>query len=134
MKSEIQKAKDKADRQFSLYVRQRDTVNDIVRCCTCGEWHHWKYVDCGHFMSRRYQATRFDEKNSGPQCKKCNILNQGLQFEMSKYLDKKYGFGTANAMEMKSKMFCKRLRFDYEHIAETYKAKLAILNNVNLKM
>ena len=128
MKSPLQKAKDKADKHFSLYVRQRDAKEGIVQCCTCGEWHHWKQMDCGHFMSRRYQATRFDEQNCAIQCRACNRFNQGRQFDMSKYLDKKYGFGTASKMEMKSKMFCKRSRFDYEHIAETYKNKLTILN------
>jgi hypothetical protein len=47
---------------------------------------------------------------------------------MGKYLDKKYGFRTANRMEMKSKMFCKRSRYDYEVIAETFKNKLTSLN------
>ena len=130
MKSPIQKAKDKADRYFSLYVRQRDAIESgVVRCCTCGEWHHWKQMDCGHFMSRRYQATRFDEKNCASQCRACNRFNQGRQFEMGKYLDKKYGLGTANRMEMKSKMFCKRNRYDYEVIAETFKNKLTSLLN-----
>jgi len=128
--TELQRAKDKADKYFSLYVRQRDAVNGIVKCCTCGQWHHWKQMDAGHFMSRRYEATRFDEMNTGPQCRADNRYNQGRQFEMSKYLDKKYGFGTASKMEMKSKMFCKRDRFDYEHIADTFKNKLtSLLNN-----
>jgi hypothetical protein len=129
MKSELQRAKDKADKYFSLYVRQRDAISGIARCCTCGERHHWKQIDCGHFMSRRYQSTRFDEKNCAPQCRACNRFNQGRQFEMGKYLDKKYGFGTANKMEMHSKMFCKRYRYDYEVIADTFKNKLKIIKN-----
>ena len=129
MKSELQKSKAKADKYFSVYVRQRDAVNEIAKCCTCGERHHWKQMDCGRFMSRRYEATRYDEENTGPQCRACNRFNQGRQFEMFQYLDKKYGKGTSDKMALKSKMFCKRNRYDYDNIADTYKNKLKILLN-----
>lgn len=120
----------KADKAFSDYVRQRDAdQNGNVICCTCGTRHHWKLMDNGHFMSRRYEATRFDEKNTGPQCKSCNIYNQGRQFEFSKYLDQKYGYGTSDQMLMKSKMLCKRNRYDYEMLIEHYKN----LSNKRLK-
>ena len=64
-KTELQKAKAKADRYFSLYVRQRDAdENGNVRCCTCRAPHQWKYLDAGHFQSRGHGATRYDEKNT----------------------------------------------------------------------
>jgi len=124
-KTELQKAKDKADKYFSLYVRQRDASDEgHVRCCTCGMWHYWKYLDCGHFQSRGYGATRYDEKNTGPQCKDCNIGNQGMQYQFGLYLDGKYGPKTAEKITIKSRMFSKRNRYDYEQIAEQYKQKI----------
>ena len=124
-KTELQKAKAAAIKYFSLYVRQRDADHrGIVECCTCRLYHAWKYLDCGHFQSCGCEATRFDEKNTGPQCKDCNIGNQGKKYEFSLYLDGKYGAKTAEKITIKSRMFCKRNRYDYEQIAEEYKLKL----------
>lgn len=123
--SSVKGLKRKADTNFSLFVRQRDAdLNGIVRCSTCGHPHHWKQLDCGHFQSRRYEPTRYDEKNTGPQCVSCNRFNQGQQYKFSLYLNGKYGHKTAEQMTIKSRMFCKRNRYDYEVIAEKYKQKL----------
>lgn len=120
----------KADKNLSLYVRQRDAdENGIVKCCTCGTKHLWQYLDCGHFQSRRYESTKYDEKNTGPQCPECNRFNQGQQYKFSLYLNGKYGHKTAEQMTIKSRMFCKRNRYDYEVIAEEYKQKLKDLQN-----
>lgn len=43
---------------------------------------------------------------------------------IGQYIDKKYGQGTAEQLEIKSKMLCKRKQFDYEQIAKEYKSKL----------
>lgn len=124
-KNELQKAKTAAIKYFSLYVRQRDAdYRGVVKCCTCGSFGEWKYLDCGHFQSCGYEATRFDEKNTGPQCKDCNIGNQGMQYEFSLYLNGKYGAKTAEKITIKSRMFCKRNRYDYEQIAQEYKLKI----------
>ena len=75
-------------------------------------------------MSRRYEATRYDEKNCAPQCVSCNTFNQGEQFRFGQWIDKTYGDGTAEKLEQKSKIVCKRKQFDYEMIAQEYKMKL----------
>jgi len=46
--------------------------NGNVRCCTCGVQKQWTEVDCGHYMSRSYHATRWEFDNTWPQCKLCN--------------------------------------------------------------
>jgi len=113
------------DDLFSLWVRQRDANDEgLVQCCTCGKWLPWRRMDCGHFISRREKATRFDEENTGPQCKGCNYYGSGLQFKFSQYLNEKYGEGTAQKMEDKSKMTCKRSRFDYEYLCKELTEKL----------
>ena len=124
-KTELHKAKAKADKYFSLYVRQRDVDHDgIVKCCTCSKSFHWKNLDAGHFQSRRYEATRYEERNTGPQCLRDNRFNQGMQYEFSLYLNGKYGAKTAEKITIKSRMFCKRNRYDYQQIAEEYKLKI----------
>ena len=124
-KSSLTRAKNLADKYFSLYVRQRDAdENGMVKCCTCGKRGHWKDFDCGHFMSRRYEATRFEEKNTGVQCTGCNIFSQGKQFEFGKYLDERYGEGTAENMLLRSKMTVKRGELGLRWIIEEYKKKI----------
>lgn len=117
-------SKKKADKYFSKYIRLRDSKNGLSQCITCGAWKSWKEMDCGHFISRRFRATRYDEKNAHSQCKKCNRFQNGNQFQHGVKIDEKYGEGTAEKLLQKSKMFSKRTQFDYECIAELYKEKI----------
>jgi len=111
-------AKAKADRYFSLYIRKRD---EDKPCITCGKFTAEK--DCGHFISRRFEAVRMDEQNAHGQCIKCNRFEYGNQFEHGVQIDKLYGEGTAEKILLKSKMLCKRSKEDYERIALDYKDK-----------
>lgn len=118
-------AKKKADRYFSKYIRERDTdYRGIGRCVTCNKPIHKDKAHCGHFMSRRYEATRFDPKNCALQCPACNTFNQGRQFEFGQAIDKRYGEGTAKQLEIKSKMKCHRKQYDYEWLSKKFKDKL----------
>jgi hypothetical protein len=61
------------DNLFSKAVRQKSADDmGIVKCYTCGYPDHWKYQECGHFMSRRNQSTRWNFDNARPQCFNCN--------------------------------------------------------------
>lgn len=111
-------AKHKADKYFSLYIRERDKGKP---CITCGRYS--SKMDCGHFISRRFEATRYDEKNANAQCIKCNRFENGNQFEHGQNIDHKYGSGTAEHLHFKSKMKCYRKKYDYEYIAMEYKKK-----------
>jgi len=56
-------------------------------------------MDAGHFKSRIFENTLFDEKNVHAQCKGCNMPpNNGRPLEYSQFLDAKYGHGTAVAI------------------------------------
>jgi hypothetical protein len=118
-------AKSKADKYFSKYIRLRDSdSNGLSKCITCGTFKSWKEMDCGHFISRRFESVRYDEQNAHAQCKKCNRFENGNQFEHGMKLDKKYGEGTAESLLQKSKMICRRKKSDYEWIAKEYKQKI----------
>ena len=120
----IKSAKAKADKYFSLFIRERDKDKP---CITCGKITQEK--DCGHFISRRFESVRFDEKNAHGQCIKCNRFQYGNQFQHGVNIDVKYGKGTAEGLLMKSKMFCKRLSYDYEMIAKDYKERYEIIKS-----
>lgn len=114
----IKLAKAKADKYFAEYIRLRDKDKP---CITCG---NYGQKDCGHFISRRYEAVRFNEKNANGQCLKCNRYMYGLQYEHGKQVDRIYGDGTADKLLLMSKQFCKRDKNDYEQIALYYKTKI----------
>jgi hypothetical protein len=52
------------DQLTSVIVRRRDR-----RCVTCGTSRN---LQCSHFYSRRYLATRFDLRNCNAMCAECN--------------------------------------------------------------
>lgn len=125
--------KKEANRLFSLYIRQRDSdKHGMVKCCTCNKKAPWRYVDCGHFMSRSRESTLYEQKNASVQCKLCNGIKSGRQYEHSLYLDKKWGSGTSERMRIKSKMACKRTWFDYYIISQEY-LELLKKNNYELR-
>lgn len=127
----IQLSKAKADKYFSEYIRKRD-ANDqgICQCCTCGKHLEWKKMDAGHFMSRRYNSTRYDEKNANAQCPYCNRFDQGRQHIHGEYINKKYGKGTTDQLHMKAIWISRRTQNDYEAIAELFKEKAKKLNKL----
>lgn len=77
-KSARSKITEKADAAFSQYIRLKyaDAYGNC-RCISCGQYHPWKEIQNGHYMSRRYMSTRWSEDNCRPQCVACNIFNQG---------------------------------------------------------
>jgi hypothetical protein len=86
-----------ADKEFSKYVRVRDSdENGIVECITCGVKKHYKLMHAGHFVSRKVSLLRFEELNVNGQCPGCNLFKAGEQYQYSKALDLKYGKGTAD--------------------------------------
>ena len=115
------------DRLFSLYVRQKHSNGDVAKCATCGEWHGWRHIHCGHFMPRQRYATRWDERNCLPQCCKCNTYNAGEQYKMGKAIDAVFGEGTAEAMEALSRISYKLDKFSLDHKAKELKAKMLFL-------
>ena len=116
-----QRATNKADKYFSVYIRTRFADNMGNTCCsTCGKVAHWKALQCGHFMTRGRLSTRWDEHNASAQCGRCNMLG-GEQFIMAKWLDDHFGEGTAESIHQKSHQKVKLSTQDIEDIANKFK-------------
>ena len=121
MKS-LSKLKKELDKWFSLYIRLRDSHNGLVQCFTCGVVKHYKKgMQCGHFQSRRFMATRYDEKNCSAQCVACNMFRAGEQYRFALAIDAKYGEGTAEDLQYKARQIQKFARSDYEDKLTYYK-------------
>ena len=118
----------KLDKIFSIWVRSKDADHaGMVDCFTCGVTKSWKYeIDAGHFQSRGKYATRWDEQNVKPQCKRCNGFRGGEQYLFSKHLDLEHGDGTAEWLEFESNQTARftndELLRKIEHFTELVKS------------
>lgn len=116
-------AKRTADKWFSLYIRLRDAnSNGKGKCITCGEVKPWRDYDCGHFQSRRYLLTRYEERNAHSQCVACNQWGSGEQYKHAKAIDDLYGKGTAQELEQKARGMQKMTKQDVMELAREFKS------------
>lgn len=114
----------KADKYFSRYIRLKYADdNGMCKCCTSGKRFHWKQIHCGHFQSRRYISTRYDEQNCAPQSPYDNTYKQGEQYKFAKWIDATHGQGTADWLEQKAQQQVKLTAIDLEYIADVYRKK-----------
>ena len=75
------------DTIFSLYIRQRDNAT----CYTCGKQGSVKTMQNGHYISRSFHGTRWDEENCHCQCVGCNVYRNGNMSEYALRLINDYG-------------------------------------------
>jgi hypothetical protein len=111
----------KLDTVFSQYIRQKNAVDEISTCFTCGKKDHWKKLQNGHFQSRKHYSTRWDEINCQVQCAGCNVFKYGEQYVFGKKLDQKFGQGTSERLHLKSKQIIKLADFELEDLIIRYK-------------
>lgn len=124
-KDERAKAKARAWKWFSMFIRLRDSLADgYGKCITCPRSAHWSTMDAGHYITRAKEATLFDERNVHLQCKGCNRFQGGKFLEHGQAIDRKYGHGTKAAIELKAVQVCKRTTQDYQFIEATYRKRV----------
>ena len=107
-KPTVSKLKKKLDAVFSKYIRlRRSFIKDgerVCTCVTCGNTNIVKKMQNGHFMSRKYTSTRFNEENCNVQCIACNRFDQGRQYEHHLYIESFYGEGTSEKLHKLSRV------------------------------
>tara|TARA_R110000751_G_scaffold231654_1_gene332917 strand:+ start:227 stop:616 length:390 start_codon:yes stop_codon:yes gene_type:complete len=111
----------KLDTIFSQYIRQKNSIDEISTCFTCGKQDHWKKLQNGHFQSRRHYATRWDEINCQVQCAGCNVFKYGEQYVFGSKLDSKFGSGTSRRLHIKAQEIVKLSDNDIEEMIKRYK-------------
>lgn len=93
------KAKERAWRAFSAYIRLRDAIRTtsgviMARCVTCSTVRTIDGVGCmqaGHFLPGRRMGTLFDERNVHAQCYVCNVRLSGNWPEYLDFMTRTYG-------------------------------------------
>lgn len=84
----------KLDKEFSLYIRLRDSRPfgyKYFRCISCGQIKPFEQMDCGHFIGRTHMSTRFDEQNCNGECRGCNRFDASHMIYYERNLEKKIG-------------------------------------------
>jgi hypothetical protein len=127
-KTEYQKAKEELDRVFSLYIRAKF----MEKCYTCGK--RSSRLQCGHFISRQYLATRWDESNCRPQCWGCNGYGKGQPIKFEAELKRIY---SPQKIEANKKKIWKPYKVDTPWLKEQiqkYKQLLAEIRKGNARV
>jgi hypothetical protein len=122
MKSKKPKSKliKELDVLFSQFVRLSNSIDGYCSCVTCGRVYEWKKIQAGHFISRQHYSVRWDERNVKPQCYGCNVMQQGRQYEFSKYL----GQELSEELYLLSKQTRKFSEIELQEMIEYYKNKI----------
>ncbi|HUV00529.1 MAG TPA: recombination protein NinG [Bacteroidales bacterium] len=120
----------KLDKAFSEFIRLRDSnVNGHGKCISCGKVLHWKNAHCGHYISRRKYAVRYNEKNCNLQCVSCNTFQEGNPAGYTLGLVRKYGKDIINDLLMASKLPTKWTQWELDELTKFYKSEVKKLIN-----
>lgn len=114
----LSKLKKELDSVFSKFIRAKYPQE----CYTCRAQD--KTLQCGHFISRMYLATRWEEANCRPQCVGCNIWGAGKPLDFEERLKEELGAYVVEQMKARRKQLLKPTRTFYEEQIDLYTAKL----------
>lgn len=128
-KKSISQLKRRLDKVFSEYIRKKyANEKGEVRCYTCSKVKQWKEIQCGHFISRVYLATRFEEDNCRPQEVGCNVFGNGQTVEFARKLEQELGEGTVQKLYKKAQEIIKWSTKDYQEKIDYYQEKIKEIN------
>ena len=95
----------------------------MSKCFTCDQVGHWKEFDCGHYMSRKNMATRWDPENAKPQCRRCNSYLSGNILEYTKRLG-----GQSILLEIEAKKTMKWDTAELEEMLDLFRKMNKVIN------
>lgn len=122
--SPIDRDEDRAWWWFSKYIRIRDCIRttwtkNIFKCCSCRSLTLFEEWDAGHFISRSYKQTKFDERNVCAQCRKCNRFQQGCWDRMYEHILKLHWQDTIDDLLKKKNEIVRYI--DYAELSDKYR-------------
>lgn len=119
-KTTLGKEKAKAWKAFSLWVRNRNAVEGMNECYTCGKVLPIKELQAGHFIEGRTNSILFEEDILECQCQKCNIWDKGNLTVFTFKKIKELGEDRVNELIQLKHVTKKYTIADYQEIAEKY--------------
>lgn len=99
--------------------------NGLALCVTCGKRQHYKEMDGGHFISRKWTATKLIEENVHPQCKGCNQYASGKHDDYALFMVDTYGIEMVRELNDKKRELCKQNRIELEEMKTELRLRIA---------
>ena len=120
-KKSLSLLKRKAWKEFSLWIRLKDSDPDGFNVCvTCGVRRYYTELQAGHFLAGRTNGILFDERGVYPQCVRCNIFLRGNVEEYYPFMLEKHGQEVIDELKRKKKQLLKYSREDYEDMIKKF--------------
>lgn len=135
-KSDKQKAKEAAWKEFSRFIRTRDCLRftgspDNGRCVTCKRSYPFKQLQAGHFIQGRTNAVLFDERLVYSQCLGCNgnppIGKGGNYVEYFIFMEEEWGREKIDEFRALKQQTVQYKTHNYLELANTFKNKTEAL-------
>lgn len=128
-KSSKLKAKEKAWKAFSIFIRTRDCIRftgstDRGMCITCKREYPIKQLQAGHFIAGRGNAVLFDEDAVYSQCYGCNVGRSGAHVQYFLFMEKEHTRAYLEEIIRRSNETIKYTELDYLSKEQLYKEKL----------
>ena len=122
----------KLDKLFSIIVRTRNSFDELNACYTCGQILPIKELQCGHFLSRRHFATRWNFDNARPQCNSCNVMKQGNLKVFEQKLRNELGDDKFNSLVKDAKKITKFSTSEFYRLLLVF-TQIVINEKINVK-
>ena len=129
LKKQLKRLTNKADKVFSLYIRERDNQLYNKVCPLCNK----KPIQCCfHFVTRKRKSVRWDHQNSCGGCHTCNYLENYFS-DLSRYwYIKKFGADQYLLLVERAKRDFTPTKEDLENVIFAYSCMLEDLKRSKL--
>lgn len=120
--------KERAWKEFSIYIRIRDCLRltgspDEGSCVTCKRPYNFKQLQAGHWIPGRSNAVLFSERGVHAQCDSCNRHKKGNPIKYWLFMEETYGRGIMDELIEESKQTVQYKVHDFEEIRAKYMNK-----------
>ena len=122
----VSQLKKRLDALVSRFVR----LSGNGTCYTCGFFKPKLELQCGHFVSRQYNATRYDLDNLRPQCYACNVMRRGNTAFFADNLLKELGRERFDALIKRGRSYHSFTVREVEGLIAEFTEKLSHLQEV----
>lgn len=126
----IAKLVDEAAVLTQKLVRLEAADNEgYATCFTCGVRRHWKELQGGHFIGRKWLATKLMKENIHPQCPCCNGPLKGNMIQYTLAMIEMYGKEFVEELEILKHDSRKYYRAEVEEIKKDLSAQIKSLES-----
>ena len=98
-------------------------------CVTCKTRKHWTEMQGGHFIGRKWTATKLMTENIHPQCPCCNGPLRGNMIQYTLYMQDTYGREFVEELETLKHQTKKYTRAEVEEIKQDLMGKIKELED-----